>query len=65
MTAENQIQIFQSADGEVQLDVSLQAETVWLSQRQMADLFEKDVRTVNEYIMNKNLPKIQLSGNSG
>lgn len=52
MTGENQIQIFESADGEVRLDVSLQEETVWLSQRQMADLFEKDVRTVNEHIKN-------------
>jgi len=52
MPEENQIQIFQSADGEVQLNVSLQEETVWLSQRQMADLFDKDVRTVNEHIKN-------------
>jgi prophage maintenance system killer protein len=52
MPEENQIQIFESADGELRLDVSLQAETVWLSQRQMADLFEKDVRTVNEHIKN-------------
>ena len=52
MPEENQIQIFQSADGEVQLDVSLQKETVWLSQHQMDHLFEKDVRTVNEHINN-------------
>jgi prophage maintenance system killer protein len=52
MTKDNQIQIFQSADGAIQLDVSLQEETVWLSQRQMADLFEKDVRTVNEHVKN-------------
>lgn len=52
MTKDNQIQIFQSADGVIQLDVSLQEETVWLSQRQMADLFEKDVRTVNEHVKN-------------
>jgi prophage maintenance system killer protein len=48
----NQIQIFQTADGGIQLDVSLQDETVWLNQRQMADLFNKDVRTVNEHIKN-------------
>lgn len=35
-----------------QIDVKLEGETVWLSQKQMAKLFEKDVRTVNEHIKN-------------
>jgi len=46
------VEIFQSADGDVQLQVSLDRDTVWLSQRQMAELFDKDVRTVNEHIQN-------------
>ena len=49
---ELQVQIFKSADGEVQLEVSLEEETVWLNQKQMANLFGKDVRTVNEHIQN-------------
>ena len=35
---------------EVRLDAD--RETVWLTQRQMADLFDKDVRTVNEHLQN-------------
>ena len=46
------IEIFQSEDGNVQLSVTLDKETVWLSQKQMSDLFDKDVRTVNEHIQN-------------
>ncbi|MFH1458748.1 MAG: virulence protein RhuM/Fic/DOC family protein [Candidatus Omnitrophota bacterium] len=34
------------------LEVQIKEETVWLSQKQMADLFQKDVRTVNEHIVN-------------
>lgn len=34
------------------LEVQLSEETVWLSQKQMAALFDKDVRTVNEHIVN-------------
>jgi prophage maintenance system killer protein len=34
------------------LEVRLEGETVWLTQRQMALLFDKDLRTVNEHIKN-------------
>jgi len=47
-----QIQIFQSADGQVQLDVSLDQDTVWLTQAQMVALFDKNKRTVSEHIRN-------------
>lgn len=47
-----QIQIFTSEDGQAHLEVTLEQETVWLSQAQMAELFGKDVRTVNEHIGN-------------
>ncbi|HHO48432.1 MAG TPA: hypothetical protein ENN06_08285 [Desulfobacteraceae bacterium] len=47
-----EIVIFQTDDGESSLQVHLEEESVWLSQRQMADLFAKDVRTVNEHIKN-------------
>ncbi|MCP5499587.1 MAG: virulence RhuM family protein [Leptospiraceae bacterium] len=30
----------------------MEEETVWLSQKQMAELYQKDVRTVNEHIQN-------------
>ncbi|MDO8490036.1 MAG: RhuM family protein [bacterium] len=48
----NQIIIYNSEDGQAKLEVRLDGETVWLSQKQMADLFDKDVRTVNEHIKN-------------
>lgn len=50
--AEQQVRIFTSSDGQAQLEVALDQETVWLSQAQMAELFGKDVRTVNEHIGN-------------
>ncbi|MDR9500086.1 MAG: virulence protein RhuM/Fic/DOC family protein [Hydrogenovibrio sp.] len=46
------IEIFQTEDEQVQLQVSLQDQTVWLTQAQMAELFDKDVRTINEHIGN-------------
>lgn len=46
------IQIYTSQDGQVSLNVSFEEETVWLSQSQMAELFEKNVRTINDHIEN-------------
>jgi len=46
------IVIYQSADGSTATEVRLEGETVWLSQKQMAVLFDKDVRTINEHIVN-------------
>ena len=46
------IEIFETKDAQIQLQVSLQDQTVWLTQAQMAELFDKDVRTVNEHIGN-------------
>ncbi|KAF0159827.1 MAG: filamentation induced by cAMP protein fic [Syntrophaceae bacterium] len=46
-----EIEIYKAKDGP-QIDVQLEAETVWLTQKQLAVLFDKDVRTVNEHIKN-------------
>lgn len=43
---------YQSADGRIRLQVRLEDESVWLTQKLMAELFQKDVRTVNEHIQN-------------
>jgi len=48
----DQIIIYQSPDGTTLIDVRLEAETVWLTQKQMSELFGKNVRTVNEHIRN-------------
>lgn len=47
-----EIVLYASKDGSSQLEVKLDCETVWLNQRQLSDLFGKDVRTVNEHIGN-------------
>jgi len=44
--------IFRPQGNKVALEVKLEGETVWLSQKQMAELFDKDVRTINEHIIN-------------
>ena len=44
--------LYQTEDGQTQLEVRLQKETVWLTQKRMAELFQKNVRTINEHIKN-------------
>lgn len=46
------IRIFTSQDGQARLEVALEQDTLWLSQAQMAQLFDKDVRTINEHLKN-------------
>src|SRR5690554_583872 len=48
----NEIIIYQTSDNQTQIDVKFENETVWLSQKQMAELFDKNVMTVNEHIKN-------------
>ena len=48
----NQIIIYNTEDGETKIEVKIKDETVWLSQAQMADLFQKTVPTINEHIKN-------------
>lgn len=38
----NPIEIYQTANGETQVEVRFEQETVWLSQAQMVDLFGRD-----------------------
>ena len=47
-----EIIIYQSEDGNVQLDVRLQDETVWLTQDQLSILFGKAKSTISEHISN-------------
>ena len=47
-----EILLYQTEDGLARLEVRLEGETVWLTQKQMAELFQKDVRTINEHIQN-------------
>jgi len=47
-----QFLVYEAEDGRIKIDVRLENETVWLTQRLMAELFQKDVRTINEHIQN-------------
>jgi len=38
------------SDGEIELKISVDNETIWLTQKQIAELFDKDVRTINDHI---------------
>lgn len=49
---ERELVMYQTADGDIRLKVQVEKETVWLTQAQIADLFKKDVRTINEHIQN-------------
>ena len=48
----NEIVLFEAADGAVALPVPVQAESVWLTQAQMAELFEKDRSVIYRHIRN-------------
>ena len=49
---EGNVVVYRSADNAVQLDVQLAEETVWLTQKQMADLFQKDQSVIARHINN-------------
>lgn len=49
---ENKIVLYKSPSGVVDLKVSFDGKTVWLSQKQIAELFNKNIVTVNEHIKN-------------
>ncbi|MDX5630657.1 MULTISPECIES: RhuM family protein [unclassified Brenneria] len=44
--------LFQSDDGRARVECRFEAETLWLSQASMAELYGKDVRTINEHLVN-------------
>lgn len=47
-----QILIYQTENGQTKIDVRLEGETLWLSQRVLAELFQVSVKTVNEHLKN-------------
>lgn len=71
-----EILIYQTEDGSTRIEVRLQDETLWLSQMQIAELFQKDKSTISEHISNiyeeseltkeatvGNFPTVQKEGN--
>ena len=49
---EDKIVIYQTEDGQIQIDVRLENETVWLTQAQMAELFQTDRTSIVRHINN-------------
>lgn len=52
MELNDKIVIYRTADGQTFIDVKLEDETVWLSANQMANLFDRDEKTIRKHINN-------------
>jgi prophage maintenance system killer protein len=51
-TKQNPIQIYQAANGELEILIDQTQDTIWLTQAQISILFDKSVSTINEHIKN-------------
>lgn len=49
---ENKIILFETNDNAIKLEVPVEGETVWLSANQMAELFDRDEKTIRKHINN-------------
>ena len=52
MNENNQIIIYQTEDGQTRVDVRMENDTVWLTQAQMAELFQTDRTSIVRHINN-------------
>ena len=52
MNENNQIIIYQTEDGQTQVDVRMENETVWLTTNQMAMLFEREESNIRRHVIN-------------
>ncbi len=52
MAQESPLVIYEAPDGTIALDVRLEGESVWLTQAQMAELFQKDRTVIGRHIQN-------------
>jgi hypothetical protein len=48
----SEIILYQTEDGRTRIQCWFENETIWLTQALIAELFEKDVRTINEHLLN-------------
>jgi hypothetical protein len=48
----SEIILYQNPDGNIKIDVRLEEETVWLTQAQLCELFQKSKATISEHIRN-------------
>lgn len=47
---DSEILIYQNTEGNIKVDVRLEEETVWLTQAQLCELFQKSKSTISEHI---------------
>ena len=52
MENNNDFLIYQTEDGKSKIDVRLENETVWMTQKAISELYQKGVNTINEHIKN-------------
>ena len=60
MDSNNQIIIYQTEDGQTQVDVRLENDMIWLTRQQIAVLFGRDYKTISKHI--NNALKEELAG---
>lgn len=60
MDSNNQIVIYQTEDGQTQVDVRLENDMIWLTRQQIAVLFGRDYKTISKHI--NNALKEELAG---
>lgn len=71
---QKEIVLFETEDNEIKLEVPINEETVWLNRQQMAELFDRDVKTIGKHINNAlreeldestvaNFATVQMEGN--
>src|SRR5476651_2006576 len=49
---QSSIILYQTEDGRTRIQCRFENETIWLTQALLAELFQKDVRTINEHLVN-------------
>lgn len=52
MDGKGKVVIYQSKDGSTSIDVKLENETLWINRQQMAELFDRDIKTIGKHINN-------------
>ena len=62
-TPQSEMILYQTEDGRTRIQCRFENESIWLTQKKMAELFQKDVRTINEHIQNV-LAEAELSPDS-
>jgi len=52
MAGKNEIILYQSDDLSTKLEVKVENETVWLNRQQIAELLDRDIKTIGKHIVN-------------